>query len=130
VSLETETGTRDGERTIEPELIAERTERFEEGRSIQQSPERPVTRGRMATQDRPFPSSDAWTHERGHGSTLGRVLRIRAVFFDLAGTRWPQLAAKAETASATFDKGVQEVQIEVPDQSEQGKKIEVREQSH
>ncbi|HVW28135.1 MAG TPA: Hsp20/alpha crystallin family protein [Polyangiaceae bacterium] len=38
--------------------------------------------------------------------------------------------AKTDTASATFEKGVLEVEIEVPEQSNQGRKIEVRTESH
>ena len=37
---------------------------------------------------------------------------------------------KTDTASATFEKGVLEVELEVPEQSNKGRKIEVRTQSH
>lgn len=166
-------------------------------RSMQQSPERPVTRGRLPTHGGPGSLMRRMSEEMDR--LIGEFFGFEPFSFELANaTRWPQIevshrdnkltvradlpgldkddvdievrddelrisgerraqseqrqpggyyrsersygsfyraiplppGSKAETAAATFDKGVLEVEIEVPDQSPRGKKIEIREQSH
>jgi HSP20 family protein len=168
-----------------------------EERSIQQSPERPVTRGRLTTHGGPLSLMRRMSEDMDR--LFGEFFGLEPFSPEIANvTRWPQIevshrenklivradlpglekedvdvevrddelrisgerrgqseqrqqggfyrsertygsfyraiplppGAKAESASATFDKGVLEVEIEVPDQSTKGKKIEIREQSH
>jgi HSP20 family protein len=165
--------------------------------SIQQSPERPVTRGRLPTQGGPTSLMRRMSEDLDR--LFGEFFGFEPFSSELTNnTRWPQIevshrenklivradlpgldkddvdvevrddelrisgerrvqseqrqpggfyrsersygsfyralplppGAKAETAAATFDKGVLEVEIEVPEQSPRGKKIEIREQSH